>query len=53
MTGMKRAMELCLLRFGKWEEIVVNLILKTASYFSASMRTITGINPKSFEIFIK
>lgn len=50
---MKRAMELWLLGFGKWEETVVNPILKTASYCFASMRTITGINARSFEIFIK
>lgn len=52
-TVMKRAMEFWLLWLGKWEETVVNTVLKTAPYCSASMRTITGVNPRFFGIFIK
>lgn len=55
MVGMKRAvaLELWLLGFGKWEETVLEAILKTEYYCSASMKTIIEINPMSFEIFIK
>lgn len=49
MVGMKRAVELWLLGFGKWEETVLEAILKTVSYCSASMKTIIGINPMSFK----
>lgn len=53
VAGMKRATELWLLGLGKWEETVVNLILKTASHFFPSMRAMTEINPKSLEIVIE
>lgn len=53
MPGLERAMELWLLGFGKWQEAVVNSVLRTASYCFDSMRTITGIKPRFSEIYIK